>query len=369
MAATKKLSTLIIDAVVDTKGIDRAVGSINGKLKGIGGSGGGGAGAGQFRAGMTPYGMQFGSSAGAAAAAAAFGASAGRGGGGGGVNGGYKQTVMVGGSKLWDKNPAQNWIAGMGSSMIGFFEDRQAKQQKVKGAALNPTTTVFMPGTGAAELINAFRWKKEQRFNNAGKAFGEGLKNFGNSMGGFGRGMSSIGAGLPGFGAGPGKIGALGAVVGIGTAAAAINNVVNFGQRMSSMFADKQQFKGTAYENIAAQIRSDYKNNKGQSIGQSIFIGARGKSGRKSMLEKVLGAVGTRLGKEARFAGAAINAALGGTGEQVRFGLEAITPGSELRQTVLGEKPGKYTGDPIGAIAKAINVSLNSKKTYLDMFW
>jgi len=79
----KKLSTLIIDAVVNTSQIDQAAQRINSKLSSVGGRsyGGRSAGGSPFSAGITPYGMAAsGGGAGgaaAAAAAAAFGAGAG----------------------------------------------------------------------------------------------------------------------------------------------------------------------------------------------------------------------------------------------------------------------------------------------------
>lgn len=79
----KKLSTLIIDAVVNTSQIDQAAQRINSKLSSVGGRsyGGRSAGGSPFSAGITPYGMSVGGGGSgglaAAAAAAAFGAGAG----------------------------------------------------------------------------------------------------------------------------------------------------------------------------------------------------------------------------------------------------------------------------------------------------
>lgn len=76
----KKLSTLIIDAVVNTSQIDQAANRINSKLKGVGGSGSGNYGGGRggaFSSGVVPYGNTIlGSGASSAAAAAAIGAGA-----------------------------------------------------------------------------------------------------------------------------------------------------------------------------------------------------------------------------------------------------------------------------------------------------
>lgn len=335
MAASKKLSTLIIDAVVDTKGIDRAVGSINSKLRGVGGTAGGVGGGGQFRAGMTPFGLQFGSDAATTAAAAAIGAGAAA--KFAASPSGWKEANVDGVNVRIPSNNPQNAAAAAFDRMHTFFVSRMARST-VRGAAYNPKTTFFTPGPNEElgmlylERENRKRWNRQQFVNRKGAQFAQAGVRFMNRFS-----STDEGGGLAALSP---FARTLAGGLGIGSAAIAINYLNNYDQRMQGMFSNRAQFRGTPMAELAAGLRRDYPSG-GQAratFGQGFFLGGRyGSGGQMSTAESIFG------GGQGFFGNLGFNAGfmLSDIGD---YAYQSMYPGSPLRQQLAGETKQNMSG-------------------------
>lgn len=290
----KKISAIVIPAVIDTTGIDKGINSIKSKLSGVRGSigtrnsgTGGVGGGGNFGAGLPHYG---GSALATGAAAAAGAGFAGRGGGGdvastppmSNLQRRYNQTSWAKSfaKGIQDhKDASSNRFSRMIYNAGRFNVRRRANysERKLYEDGVPPGTDNF-----------------QMRTNNIARmrSLASGLERFGSSTG---RGYSSLVNGSLGdlgrsaasnFTGRNGRVGALGLTIGLGGMAAAANAArKNFTQGgIKANFSDLSNLEGNPelYERAAAIKRRTYGPSGMPTFAQSMVLGAeefRGKGG------------------------------------------------------------------------------------------
>jgi hypothetical protein len=288
----KKISAIVIPAVIDTTGIDKGINSIKTKLSGVRGSigtrnsgTGGVGGGGNFGAGLPHYG----GSAVAVGAAAAAGGVLGAGGGGGGST--AKSEFQL---RMERGNPLHS---------MSF---QRALQQQKDAASNRFSTMIHRAGVNVNRRAN-YSYNKliddgvppgtdnfQMRTNNIARmrSLGSGLNRFGASTG---RGYSSVVNGSLGdlgrsaasnFRGENGRVGALGLTIGLGGMAAAANAArKNFTRGgIKANFSDLSNLEGNPelYERAAAIKRRTYGPSGMPTFAQSMVLGAeefRGKGG------------------------------------------------------------------------------------------
>lgn len=330
----KKLSTLVIDATVNTSGIDKAVSSINNKLKNVKGSGGGSGRDGRFSAGVNP--LQYVGGAGgmsSAAAGAAIGAAI-----AGKANGAAAaMSATRGAGVIWNSEIAQ-WSGGAREAltMMSPFgpriinrtnklaertreHHRNAKSMERAAKSAAPSARMELLDSARSERIEASRLNRQRRaLNTVGTTLGRAAYN--GPFAGLTRGQSNLG----GFGG----------LIGTGGLVGGLRYMTNFRQNVYGQFNDLDQFVGSPMFDAAKGLRNTgFANKSGQrTLTQSLLLGARsGNPNKPSILETGGGGIQDYYNNMFMGLGAFISDPLDTVGQ-------AFVPGSPLRQ-MAGEDP------------------------------
>lgn len=323
----KKLSTLVIDAVVNTTGIDRAVSNINNKLKGVGGKGVGTGGDGRFSSGLNSYGMASGGGFASAAFGAALGSSA-----GGKASDNSKTVRQLGTPFSYNKGELASFRQ---SNMLSRFLERQGRAAFDARNAINWRDSVGF-GSGQLNWNSAEEWSsnraRRQRLANVGKAFYGASSGIGMA---YTRGMFSQRI-ANAFGSG----GLLGGIAGVGALMKGYQYISNFAQQQYGQFNDLNQFTNTPFFETARSLKMKGLTTKPISMSQGMMLGGRYASGgNESNLEKTGLTLQRMLGNSGFGIGAAFQYLTSGDAGGAMGGLgEVLYPGSPLRQ-MLGEDP------------------------------
>lgn len=272
----KKISAIVIPAVIDTTGIDKGINSIKTKLSGVRGSigtrnsgSGGVGGGGNFGAGLPHYG----GSAIATGAAAAVGAAAGGRGGGGG--GGFRDSPFY---KFMEKKMANTEFGRFLVSNKEASSNRASKYIHQQGSKMKQIADRWQNRMDASfggpeEMAN--RARNIRYMNKAG----QGVRNVGAATG---RAYSAMDFG----GDSTGKIGIPGLAIGAAGAFGAANYMrQSFTQGgIKSSFSDLSNLESNPalYERAAAIKRRTYGPTGQPTFAQSMVLGAeewKGKDG------------------------------------------------------------------------------------------
>ena len=327
----KKLSTLVIDATVNTSGIDKAVSSINNKLKSVKGSGGGSGRDGRFSAGVNP--LQYVGGAGgasSAAAGAAFGAAMGNRAGGAAA----AMNATRGSGAMWNSQIAQ-WSTGareqltmmspFGSTIINrtnklserireHHKSAKSMERAAKSAA--PSARGDLLSSAIEERIEASRLNRQRRaLNVTGTTLGRYAYEYKSAMRNF-------------------RSGGLSGIIGSAGLIGATKYMTNFRQNVYGQFNDLDQFVGSPMFDAAKGLRNTgFANRSGQrTLTQSLLLGARsGNPNKPSILETGGGGIQDYYNNMFMGLGAFISDPLDTVGQ-------AFVPGSPLRQ-MAGEDP------------------------------
>jgi hypothetical protein len=327
----KKLSTLVIDATVNTSGIDKAVSSINNKLKSVKGSGGGSGRDGRFSAGVNP--LQYVGGAGgmsSAAAGAAIGAAI----GGKASGAAAAMNATRGAGAVWNSQIAQ-WSTGareqltmmspFGSTIINrtnklaertreHHRNAKSMERAAKNAA--PSARMDLLDSARSERIEASRLNRQRR----------ALNTVGTSLGRIGYEAKSMQRSV--------YSGGLSGLIGTGGLIAGARYMTNFRQNVYGQFNDLDQFVGSPMFDAAKGLRNTgFANRSGQrTLTQSLMLGARsGNPNKPSILETGGGGIQDYYNNMFMGLGAFIS-------DPLDTVAQSLIPGSPLRQ-MAGEDP------------------------------
>jgi len=292
----KNISPLVIEAVLDTSGIDRGVNNIRSKLNRARGGGGGGGG---FGSGINPAGGISDGGLAAAAMAAAFGAGvAARAGMGPNLRSlrsgfSYQKAADVAGFGKMGKAAINNlnrsnFVSSILTSISDFnFSLRNEYSKKAKEYRHRGYTMSRMRGSAyAAEDIFEMRDRMDyfnsmaatagargKKYREKATQFASTLRNAQRNISSFVRATSALGAGL--------------SIGGAAGASMAIGNFFN-PLSMEQRFSDISRFEGSGnYEAIRRLKASSYQTPT-MTMGQSFWTGAQSAAGnKKSMLQQM----------------------------------------------------------------------------------
>jgi hypothetical protein len=349
----KKLSTLVIDATVNTSGIDKAVSTINNKLKGVGGSNRGGSRDGRFSAGVNPlqyvggFGGAEGSSIGSAFGAA-LGASA-------VIRGSVFNAERLDNIRKYGSSSAQqfsklstarsNFFAGsIGTNLATKRGEITTEYSKSIMDALQENLDV------TTERYN--RLRKARGYSAAGLKYQE-LNRIDRAIRkSFPTAMSSPLQGLSmNRKQGMGDMGGFGGLIGTGGLVASARYLSNFRQNAYGQFTDLDQFVNTGMFDAAKGLRNTGFATKGtqRTLTQSLLLGGRALNpSQPSTVESVGGGIQDYYNNMMFGLGSFLSSPLETIGQ-------SLVPGSPLRQ-MAGEDPNN-----LGAFAKA-------QRSVMDMF-
>lgn len=325
----KKLSTLVIDATVNTSGIDKAVSSINNKLKNVKGSGGGSGRDGRFSAGVNPL-QYVGGSGASSVAAAAFGAAL-------GSRGGAASMLAKSAGKGAFYNPEiASWSSGAREQLrrLAPFGDYMVNRMERISARIrehHKTAKEFEKAARSAapsargDLLSAAIEERD-----AAKSLNrqrDRIGRFSSRLGAYSYEARSLRRQF--------ASGGLTGLIGTAGVAGAVRYMTNFRQNVYGQFNDLDQFVGSPMFDAAKGLRNTgFANRSGQrTLTQSLMLGARSANpNQPSMLETGGGGIQDYYNSLFYGVGAMFS------GDPLGQMYQSIIPGSPYRQA-LGEDP------------------------------
>jgi len=326
----KKLSTLVIDATVNTSGVDKAVSTINNKLKNVKGSGGGSGRDGRFSAGINPLAYVGGSGGDVGNAfAGALGAAA--------VLRGQSSNIFEERRSNIRKFGIGSVFHGskVGSSFLNMVGGMAGAYRAYKRGDITHEYGKYFTNS----LIDEHERTRES-FNRLANARGYSTAGLGLQVTGRALRMTkkayptAFSSPFAGLKRGMTDLGGLGSLIGTGGLVAGAKFMTNFRQNVYGQFNDLDQFVGSPMFDAAKGLRNTgFANKSGQrTLTQSLMLGARsGNPNKPSILETGGGGIQDYYNNMFMGLGAFISDPLDTVGQ-------AFVPGSPLRQ-MAGEDP------------------------------